>query len=666
MTLSPLTFIALFGWIPLVIVLFAILPSQKAAMIAVIGSWLLLPPYGLALSGLPDYSKVTAASGGVMLGTLIFGIDRLLSFRPRWFDLPMLLFCFSGTYASLYNGLGLYDGLSDALNQVLNWGLPYLIGRLYFSDPESLRRFATAMIIGGLAYVLPCLFEMRMSTVIMPIVYGGGGDASIRLGGYRPNVFFRTGLELGLWMTAASLAGWWLWRCGTIKQIGQFPFGSVLLPILMGTTILCRSSGALGLLVMGSAVLWGSVRFQTRLILIGVILLGPIYATVRLTGLWSGQQAVDVANALVGPERAQSLEYRFQCEDLLKIRALQQPVFGWGGFDRSAAYFYADTPWPKRVPTDGLWIILLGMKGFVGLILFYLAVILPAALFVWRFPVCAWGAPQMAACSLAAVMLALYSIDCLVNGFVNIIYLTLAGGLIGIEPKQFRAIAAGRVGESADRRTAAAASRSRVAAIGTVAAGPATRTGPIELAERYHRLGRSFKQEGRPDEAESAWRQALSMLTALMRAEPDAPEIRRLWCDCANDLAWLQANHPDPARRDPEAAVAMAQRMVEACPEAETYWNTLGVAYYRVGDDASAIAALDRATILGGGTAFDDVFLALARVRMGDLEEARLVFARALFLAQRDYPGHPELARFCVEAQSLLANSPVAPPAKAL
>ena len=86
----------------------------------------------------------------------------------------------------------------------------------------------------------------------MNTIYGNlGGWQGTRLGGYRPHVFFKTGLELGLWMTAASLAGWWLWRCGALKRIGQIPFGSVLLPILMGTTILCRSTGALALLLIG-------------------------------------------------------------------------------------------------------------------------------------------------------------------------------------------------------------------------------------------------------------------------------------------------------------------------------------------------------------------------------------------------------------------------------
>ena len=81
--------------------MFAMLPTRQAAAIGVIGAWLLLPPYKLKIDGLPDYSKITAASLGLLAGTLIFNADRLVNFRPRWFDLPMLLWCFSGMFASL-------------------------------------------------------------------------------------------------------------------------------------------------------------------------------------------------------------------------------------------------------------------------------------------------------------------------------------------------------------------------------------------------------------------------------------------------------------------------------------------------------------------------------------------------------------------------------------
>ena len=226
--ITLLAYLALFGWIPVVLVMFAMLPRIVAVSFAIIGAWLILPPYALPIAGLPDYSKISAAALGVTLGTMIFCPDRLIRFRPRWFDLPMLLWCFfTGITSSVQNGLGVYDGLSDALALTAMWGLPYLVGRLYFGELDSLRNFAVAMTVGGLCWIIPCVWEMRMSPTLLSKIYGigdrGGMAKAIRLGGYRPQVFFWTGLELALWMMAASLAGWWLWRCGALKKIGQIP-----------------------------------------------------------------------------------------------------------------------------------------------------------------------------------------------------------------------------------------------------------------------------------------------------------------------------------------------------------------------------------------------------------------------------------------------------------
>ena len=74
-----------------------------------------------------------------------------------------------------------------------------------------------------------------------------------------------------------------------------------------------------------------------------------------------------------------------------------------------------------------MWIIFLGNKGFVGLTLFYLALILPAVLFVRRFPARLWSDPHGGR-SLAATLLGVYMIDCLLNAFANIIYIRWPAG----------------------------------------------------------------------------------------------------------------------------------------------------------------------------------------------------------------------------------------------
>ena len=75
-------YLALFGWIPAVMVMFATMPGRQAATIAVIGAWLLLPPYNLDIGGLPDYSKNTAATFGIMLVRRYLGHSSLFDVPP--------------------------------------------------------------------------------------------------------------------------------------------------------------------------------------------------------------------------------------------------------------------------------------------------------------------------------------------------------------------------------------------------------------------------------------------------------------------------------------------------------------------------------------------------------------------------------------------------------
>jgi tetratricopeptide (TPR) repeat protein len=666
--------IALFGWIPCVMVLFVLLPARKAAATAVVGAWLLLPPIRLEIVGLPDYGKDTAAMIGIMLSTCLFNLHRLLKFRPRWFDLPMLLWCLTGIASSLQNGLGLYDGLSDALRTSVIWALPYLIGRLYLNDLEGLRAFGSVMVIGGLCYVLPCLWEIRMSPYLLRIVYGvevwGGGT---RFGGFRPNVFFRTGLELGLWMTAASLTAWWLWRCGTLKKIGQVRFGSVLLLILVGTTILCRSTGALALLAGGVFILWASTRFQTRVLMWALVLCFPVYAVLRIPNIWSGKELVKLAEMSVGPERAKSLAYRFECENLLVAKAIQEPVWGWGGWDRSSVYF-SDELRDKnhQVSVDGVWIATLGAKGFIGLIMLYIAMQLPVMVFLVRFPMRLWHHPEVAPAAVVATLLGLYMVDCTLNGFINIIYNSLLGGLISVMPTQLGMCAAGLHGakDMANRVGLPQRNTVGVKPYSHISTGvqpnhvlsQSVVTGMV-LVDRYRELGRSLKSQGRWADAHSAWKQAINILTELTGRHSDIPDLQRCWCDCGNDLAWLLLTHPESDSRGLAHALTLAMQVVDKCPDGEVYWNTLGVAYLRNGEPRVAVAALDRALALADDVnPFNHVFLAMAYAQLGDREQARHWLAEAVLVKERDYQDHHELTCFCDEARAVVdADSEDAP-----
>src|SRR3954465_11305229 len=90
--LVPLT---MFGWIPVVIYLFMVLPPRRAVIAAFLVAWLFLPMAGYKVTGLPDYTKMSATVFGVVLAASIFDPERLLRFRPHWVDIPAVVFCFS-------------------------------------------------------------------------------------------------------------------------------------------------------------------------------------------------------------------------------------------------------------------------------------------------------------------------------------------------------------------------------------------------------------------------------------------------------------------------------------------------------------------------------------------------------------------------------------------
>ena len=289
--------LVLYAWIPVVLFLFAVLQPRHALIVAYIGGWLFLPVFGVDLKGLPPFSKVSATAYGALFGTLLFDTDRLTTFRPRWFDLPIVLWCIAPLFASLTNGLGLYDGLSASLSEIVMWGIAYFLGRVYFNDWEGMRELAIGVFVGGLLYVPLCLLEMRMSPQLHRWIYGYHQHAfgqHKRMGGYRPMVFMQHGIACAMWMAAASIVGVWLWMTGTVKKVFHVPI-YLLVPPLIITAVLCKSAGAMILLMVGLGTFCWVRWFKNALPLLALIAFIPSYVGLRASATWSGQNLVDAA-----------------------------------------------------------------------------------------------------------------------------------------------------------------------------------------------------------------------------------------------------------------------------------------------------------------------------------------------------------------------------------
>ncbi len=426
---------AMFGWIPVVLALFALLRPRRAVIAAYIAAWLFLPMANYDVIGLPPYSKVTATGYGVLLGVFLFDSHRLFSFRPRLYDLPMLIWCVCPLATSISNNLGVYDGLSGVLSQIVEWGLPYLFGRLYFSDSEGLKELAIGLFIAGLIYVPFCLWELQMSPRLHKIIYGFRQHSfaqAMRGDGWRPMVFMQHGLAVAMFMTSATVVGFGLWKSRTVRSIYGIPILWLLVPLLL-TSVVLKSMLAFLLLVIGLFTVWITQLVPTRVMVACLIGFAPMYMVARSVDTWSGDVLVELAGSLGSSDRAASVQTRLTSEKYLLKKAWVRPIFGWGGYGRGLYDERVETEEGKvKVIPDGFWIITFGARGLLGLGAVTLISLLPGSMLMWRLRSNQWRWPPAGPVLVFIVIMGLYMCDNLMNAMMNPIFIIAAGGLAGI------------------------------------------------------------------------------------------------------------------------------------------------------------------------------------------------------------------------------------------
>ena len=164
-----------------------------------------------------------------------------------------------------------------------------------------------------------------------------------------------------------------------------------------------------------------------------------------------------------------------------------------------------------------------------------------------------------------------------------------------------------------------------------------------KCAENHHNFGILLKRLGKFDEALAEDNEALRLL-------PEAVPWR-------NDLACDLATHPDPNKRQPSKALELASQVVETEPDHAEYWNTLGIARYRIEDWSGSIDALKKSVELSsGGTIFDWLFLSMAYCQIKQVDESRQWYDKATgwIDKNRNHPFDEYIQLFRAEAKQLL------------
>jgi tetratricopeptide (TPR) repeat protein len=145
-------------------------------------------------------------------------------------------------------------------------------------------------------------------------------------------------------------------------------------------------------------------------------------------------------------------------------------------------------------------------------------------------------------------------------------------------------------------------------------------------ADLYEARAQYYARLGQVDNAVADLRQAIVLV-------PEHPAA-------CNGLAWFYATGP-AGMRAPAKALPLALAAVRHFPLNAEYRNTLGVVYYRLGQYAKALEALEQSVQdrQGEATAFDWFYLAMSYHQLGRAAQAQNCYEQA-----REWQKHASLA----------------------
>ncbi|MEM1159467.1 MAG: hypothetical protein AAGJ28_00915 [Pseudomonadota bacterium] len=430
-------------WPLLCIYLIHSMSLMRGILWSIFAGFMLLPVgISLDLPALPALDKVAAPSVGVFLALILAGqrphrpgiesklillLLVIMVIQPVFTALTNGERSFSGPIVSK-QGLTMYDAISTAMRHYILI-MPFLIGYRFLGSEKGTRTLVQILLLAGLGYSLLMLIELRMSPQMHRWVYGYFQHSWIQMlrdGGYRPIVFLNHALWVAFFAMTTAVAAAILWRAaGNAANRTSYLMAMGYMLVVL---VMCKSLGSMmfaSLLV--PLILFTSPRLQVH-IAAALAVVAMLYPALRGADLVPVQSVVNFA-ASIEEERASSLQFRLNNEDILLERANKKPYFGWGGRGRNLVY---DERGEKITIIDGYWTIVIGQHGWFGYIAQFGLLGLPILILFLRMR---RGLDPGPIASGLALLLAANMIELLPNATLMPWTWLLAGALLGFAEK---------------------------------------------------------------------------------------------------------------------------------------------------------------------------------------------------------------------------------------
>ncbi len=416
---------------------FMVLPVRVAMLLVFLGGWVLLPfgsfapeskgtlawwVTGLALPGNVLISKAWIAPVAALIGGILFDRKQLSSFRPAFVDMPIIAWCLWPFANALILGSADPAPLPASAYLVGSWGVPWAIGRIWYSDTAGQRELLIGLALAGCACLPFALLEGWRGPFLHDLIYGPHPfrhDGDGRYIGHRPIGFFEHGNQYGIWVALCAEASIW-WAIDAGKK-GRAPRWAAAL-----ASALAVASQSVGAILLGAAAV-AAMRFWSKRVVryatLFVIELAIVAGAVQVSGLIPVRSFVEQTSAgqttlaMIRATGRASFAWRVS-QDLKTLDGVRTaPVTGNGRWD-----------WWRRFGTRpwGLLMLIAGQYGFVGLALACGSLLIAAARALARRP-----HPVQASAAIALAMITLAGLgDAIFNAFLYFPAI-LAAGAIG-------------------------------------------------------------------------------------------------------------------------------------------------------------------------------------------------------------------------------------------
>jgi hypothetical protein len=301
--------------------------------------------------------------------------------------------------------------------------IPFILGWKYLGNPQGQRVLLTVLAVAAAVYMLPTLFEVRMSPQLSTWIYGFFPHSfaqHMRAGGFRPVVFLHHALWLGQLLAVGFLAAIGLSKLTNRRSRLRY---ALIAAALLVTLWLSKNLGALLLALTFAPVIWFRQARGQLLVAAIVASLVMSFPALRASGLIPVEQFANAIESL-SPQRADSFRFRVANENGLLDRAAVRPLLGWGSWGRWRVY---DDEGRELTVSDGMWIITLAEGGWLRYLSMFALLGVPILLAARR----ARRLELDRSTATIAVLLAVNMLDLIPNATLTPLTWLIAGSLAG-------------------------------------------------------------------------------------------------------------------------------------------------------------------------------------------------------------------------------------------